>query len=120
MGPPIPFLFPGGVILDRAALERDLRFLDEFVASPAFESLVHEQPIDLQPGMSIVDLPRFVEALRGDLRAGLTASAAPSRAPATEAAARLALSLVESLRDLLERRASEEAGWEALAELPRG
>ncbi|MBI4494904.1 MAG: hypothetical protein HY690_19185 [Chloroflexi bacterium] len=105
-------------MLDRAVLERDLRYLEEFVQTAAFEVLRHDLPAPLQPGMAIVDLDAFLAALRSDLAAALAADRGGLRSPVLEASAQAVHNLVAALRDLLDARESEAAGWDALAELP--
>lgn len=104
-------------MLDAATLERDLRFLKDLAHTDAFEALRRDLPAPLRPGIAIVDLDRFMTALRATCAATLGAQPERGQAPALAATAQVAHSLVNALRELLEARDSEAAGWEALAEL---
>lgn len=101
-------------MLDPSVLERDLQFLDELVKTDAFEALCRELPAHLGPGVTIVDLDCLIVSLRADCTSAQLALPGGSRSSAREASARVAHGLVELLRELMEARDSESAGWEAL------
>ncbi len=103
-------------MFDPSTLELDLRYLDELSRTPEFEALRGDLPVQLRPGMVIVDLDRFMAALRADCSAALVLRNG-ARASALDAAGKVAHSLVDALRDLMDARDSERAAREAMAEM---